>query len=105
MTFVDNKMAQERICLKAAAQIFAERKPLLLVLALHIEECQPIIPVVQWKFVDMVSVCSYFEFLKDKCFSMCEERYQRFTQRGLVLRNLDVMMQMVAPFCHPSGKI
>ena len=39
MTFVDNKMAQERICLKAASQIFAERKPPLLVLALHIEEC------------------------------------------------------------------
>ena len=40
MTFVDNKMAQERIRdLKAASKIFAERKPPLLVLALHIEEC------------------------------------------------------------------
>ena len=39
MTFVDNKMAQERIRLKAASEIFAERKPPLLVLALHIEEC------------------------------------------------------------------
>ena len=26
----------------------------------------------------MVSVCSYFEFLKDKCFSVCKERYQYF---------------------------